>query len=75
MSNVIQFRPVSGKSRKFSDIRQMERNKLYMTRDLERNRPWWARFRSKLARLFGSCTASPNTSGQISASTGNGSAA
>ncbi len=53
MSNVIEFRPVNGKSRKFSDIRQMERNKLYMTRDLERNRSWWNRFRANLARIFG----------------------
>lgn len=76
MSNVIEFRPVSGRSRKFSDIRQMERNRIYMRRQLEQQRSWWGRFRSHIARLFwGSCSAPPNTPGQISASSGNGSAA
>lgn len=53
MTNVIQFKPVKGTSRKFADIRQMERNKLWVRADLERNRSWWQRFRSNIARLFG----------------------
>ena len=52
MTNVVPFRPVPGKSRRHSDIRQMERNRLYVKRQLEQQRSWWGRFRRNCLNLF-----------------------
>lgn len=78
MTNIVQFAPRPRKSYKrlkHSDVERQTVNRIRIHEQLKRECSWWGRLRSNIARLFGSCSASPSTSGQSSANSETGSAA